>query len=86
MENKATKVEARDMNVDNCRGCGKLVVKKNGNLFCASCLVAQSAQVGSIKDYILSHPRATIFDIHRDLGVPLKDIRNYIEDRRVSYK
>jgi hypothetical protein len=68
------------MSVDNCRGCGKIKLKKMGNLFCADCMKAQSEELRKIKDYILAHPLATIFDIHREAGVPLKAIQDFIKN------
>ncbi|HZG85671.1 hypothetical protein [Paenibacillus sp.] len=74
------------MSLDNCSGCGKLVLKKPGHLFCPSCMAAQSESLWKIKDYILRHPLATILDIHRDTGVSLKAIQDFIKDQRVQYR
>jgi hypothetical protein len=75
-----------NMDVDNCRGCGKMKLKKTGNLFCPDCMTAQSEDLRRVKDYILGHPMGTILDIHRETGVPLKVIQDFIQDRRVQYR
>ena len=49
-------------------------------------MAAQSESLWKIKDYILRHPLATILDIHRDTGVSLKAIQDFIKDQRVQYR
>ena len=77
---------AAKMNVDNCKGCGRLKLKKPGHLFCADCMSAQSDDLRKIKEYILRHPLATVLDIHREAGVPIKAIHDFIRDDRVQYR
>jgi len=74
------------MNVDNCKGCGKLVLRKPGHPFCPGCAASRAEELKKIKDYVLRHPFATILDIHRDAGVPLKAIHEFIRDDRVQYR
>jgi uncharacterized Zn finger protein (UPF0148 family) len=74
------------MNVENCKGCGKLILRKPGHPFCPACAASRFEEVKRIKNYILRHPFATILDIHRNAGVPLKAIHEFIRDDRVQLR
>lgn len=73
------------MTVDNCRGCGKVIVKRQGNFFCPACVEDQADDYRKIRDYLITCPAATVLDIHREVGVPLKRIQELLLDQRVKY-
>ncbi|WP_309121862.1 hypothetical protein [Paenibacillus sp.] len=72
------------LNVENCKGCGKLILRKPGHPFCPACAASRAEEVRRIKHYVLRHPSATILDIHRNAGIPLKAIHELIREDRVQ--
>ncbi len=72
------------MNVENCKGCDKVILRRPGQPFCTACAASRTEEVRRIKRYILRHPLARILDIHRNAGVPLKAIHEFVRDDRAQ--
>jgi predicted amidophosphoribosyltransferase len=68
----------------NCSRCGKfLEANEFGNL-CIECVEKDEADFRRIKEYILEHPRAKIFNVSLDLNISISKIRRYLREGRLE--
>ncbi|WP_281884430.1 hypothetical protein [Paenibacillus sp. YYML68] len=64
------------MQLMNCGGCGKLQLGRT-QVLCQDCLRSHMELGRRIRDFMSSHPRATVIDICREMGVSLQVVNEY---------
>jgi predicted amidophosphoribosyltransferase len=66
------------MNLMNCSGCGKLQLASYTSL-CPDCLKHHVDDSHRIRAYLQQHPLATVMELSRDTGLPLKKINELVK-------
>lgn len=69
------------MRVVNCECCGKIFNHLTGIKICKEC---DTLVFKNIKSYIENNHSATVYDISEDLKMPIKIVREYIKDDRIT--
>ncbi|MDU0200297.1 hypothetical protein ACYEXS_23920 [Paenibacillus sp. MAH-36] len=66
------------MTLSNCEACGKVFITQYEKCCkpCAQLLLIESHKV---KDFVRSHPGATLIDVYHETGVSLKTIKELIQ-------
>lgn len=66
------------MSLSNCEACGKLFITKFEKRCkpCAQLLLIESHKV---KDFVRSHPGATLIEVYQETGVSLQTIKDLIQ-------
>jgi len=70
-------VARRLADLENCRRCGALFVKEKMD-YCADCVQWFMDTYVLIRDYLRQHPRRTLWDVHKELGIPLSAVQQVI--------
>jgi hypothetical protein len=68
----------------NCKQCGKLHLQKSSSLYCTDCIGHNNQLSLAIRNYLKTHPRATVMDVHREMGVPLGKVLEYQREHAYS--
>ena len=69
----------------NCKKCGRL----SGNTIkglCKECLKTTMTNFQIIKHFIYENPNATVNKIHEALGIPKKEILDYVREGKLKVK
>lgn len=67
-----------------CRECGVLLQPVRGSSLCNYCEPKDEEIFQKVKAYIKENPGATTADVCRATGVTVRQIRNYLEEGRLS--
>lgn len=67
------------MELQNCARCGTLYVKQKSE-YCGECTGWIAEKYGQIRDYLRTYPNRTIWDVHRDLELPVSLIQQILKD------
>lgn len=65
------------MNLINCTDCGRLLVSSFEKQ-CRSCMQLYLEDTLKIKHFLSANPKASMMDVYRQTGVPLKRIRELV--------
>ena len=68
------------MNYCNCEKCNKIFNYIRGPLLCNKC---NEEVFNQIKNYINQNPNSTVYDINKDLNLPIKIVEEYIKEERI---
>lgn len=77
--------EGLDMEIRNCRKCGKMFNYITGPQVCQSCKEAAEKKFQEVKDYVRDHKTASIPDICKDCGVEPKQVQQWIREERLIF-
>ena len=73
-----------NMNVKNCKGCGKLFNYLSGPPLCPSCREAMEAKFQEVKAYIREHKGVGIAEVAEACSVDAGQIRQWLRDDRLE--
>lgn len=68
----------------NCIICSKLYQSINSKDICPNCEEKDELNFDIIRDYLLSHPRASVFEVVSVLDVPISMIKHYLREYRLE--
>ncbi len=68
----------------NCIICKKLFQDITAKDICPSCEEKDDFNFNQIRDYLISHPRANVFEVVSVLGVPISMIKHYLREYRLE--
>lgn len=69
------------MPLANCKHCGALYVRQTSP-YCAECREIHDRYYFAVRDYLKANPRSTVFDIHKETGIPIAKV---LEIRSEAY-
>lgn len=61
------------MTLANCKHCGELFIKSKTE-YCGSCQSIQDRYYMQVREYLRSHPKSTVMDIHNHTGIPISKL------------
>ncbi|MGB9679526.1 MAG: TIGR03826 family flagellar region protein [Thermoanaerobacteraceae bacterium] len=70
------------MNVKNCKRCGRLYTYTGFDL-CPECYRQDEEDFLKLRDYIESHPNATMIEISRETQISTKRIMDFLKEGRL---
>lgn len=74
------------MDVRTCKMCGKLYNYISGMLpICQACSQSLEEKFAQVKSYIYDNPHASIQQVAAENEVPIKQIKQWIKDERLSF-
>ncbi len=74
-----------DMNVRNCRRCGKIFNYVAGVPICPICREKEEEKFQEVKAYVWDHHAATMDMISEDCGVDVQQIRQWVREERLCF-
>ncbi|AEE97518.1 TIGR03826 family flagellar region protein [Mahella australiensis] len=73
------------MELRNCSRCGRLFASNGGEL-CPACLEELDEQYKVVREYVYTHPKATIPEVSDATGVEEKIIFEFLREGRLELK
>lgn len=74
-----------NMDVRNCKGCGKLFNYLNGPPLCPACMKSLDLKFEQVKDFIYDHPGAGIQEVSEENDVTISQIKNWVRQERLTF-
>ena len=71
-------------NIRNCRRCGKLYNHIGGVPLCVDCKARDEDDFKRVKDFLYDYPKASIFEVSRELDISVQRIKNYLRQGRLE--
>ncbi len=65
----------------NCANCGKL--HDYPSKYCKECLEEEKKSFEKVRNYLYTHPNATVEEVHKSTEVSRKKISQYIREDRL---
>lgn len=72
------------MEVANCSECKKLYIKEAGIKMCPDCLKKEEEYEEIVTEYVKTHRRCTVEEVHKVTGVKIIVIYRMIESGRIQ--
>ena len=73
------------MEIRNCRECGKMFNYTGGIQVCPICIRKMDEKFNEVKKYIYENPRAGIQQVSDDMEVPVKLIKKWVREERLTF-
>ena len=73
-----------EMDVRNCKVCGRLFNYIGGAPYCQSCRNVLEEKFQEVKTYLDRRPHATIGQVSEELDISAKQIKEWIREERLS--
>lgn len=73
------------MNVTNCRGCGRLFNVISNPRLCPQCVSKLEDTFQKVKAYLEENPNSTVDDVSKANDVPVKQIKQWIREERLTF-
>lgn len=73
---------ARKPHIDTCNACGKLF-PRIGPRLCSGCVVDEHNRYELVRQYVIEHELSSIFELARETGISVADVRRYVERGRL---
>lgn len=70
--------------VINCPKCGRVFESNGYTNICISCIEQDEQDFTMIKEYLRSHPCASIFDVSSSLDLSISKIKRYLREGRLE--
>lgn len=68
-----------------CQRCGRIFHYSGfGHIYCDLCREVDTKEFETVKDYLYSHPLATMLEVEDNTGVIMKKISNYLREGRLE--
>lgn len=67
-----------------CKRCGEIFSSNDLGKICPKCKKEEIEAFYIVKEYLYSHPKATVAEVHVNTGVSLGDIDKMIEEGRIE--
>ncbi len=58
--------------IDNCRECGKIFIRKNNGDLCPACIEIDDAIVARIRGYVREHPGQNVTEVSKAMNIKPK--------------
>ncbi|MBR1391688.1 MAG: flagellar protein [Lachnospiraceae bacterium] len=73
------------MDVQNCRGCGRLFNYFGGPPLCQACKDELEKKFVQVKEYLREKPNSPIQQVADDNGVSTKQIKQWVREERLTF-
>ncbi|MCH5332394.1 MAG: flagellar protein [Agathobacter sp.] len=73
------------MDVRNCKSCGRLFNSLGNQRLCQACIQALEDKFQDVKRYLDDHKNASMDEVSRENDVPVKQIKQWIREERLSF-
>ena len=73
------------MDVQNCRGCGRLFNYFGGPPLCQACKDGLEKKFIQVKEYLREKPNSPIQQVADDNGVSTKQIKQWVREERLTF-
>ncbi len=73
-----------NMNVRNCRMCGRIFNYLTGNILCQGCREKMEVKFQEVKEYIRAHPGVGIPEVSEACDVEPSQIRQWLREDRLE--
>lgn len=77
-------MEAINMEMRNCKKCGRVFAAGFGEKICLECKEKEDEMFTVVKDYIYDHPHATVKEISQETEVEEETILRYLREGRIE--
>jgi flagellar operon protein (TIGR03826 family) len=74
-----------NMDVRNCKSCGKLFNYLSGPPLCPNCMKALDEKFEQVKEYIYDHPRVDMQEVSEVFEVSIPQIKQWIREERLAF-
>ena len=86
MEAQKSCAEMREnMDVRNCKSCGKLFNYLSGPPLCPRCMKALDEKFEQVKEYIYDHPKVDMQEVSEVFDVSIPQIKQWIREERLAF-
>ncbi len=72
-----------ELNVLNCKRCGRIFRSENRRLICSVCVKELEEKFDEVKEYIYANSAATIVEVASETNVSVEQIKNWIREERL---
>lgn len=72
------------VNLINCTQCGQVTLKVEKQPYCVSCIQKKEQEILRCMVFLRKNEQATIDELSEGTGIPIKMIRKFIEEHRLS--
>lgn len=76
--------ERIDMDVRNCKSCGKLF-QYIGKPLCPACSKKMEDKFNEVRDYIRDNPTVNMSQVSEELDVPIQQIKRWVREERLAF-
>jgi hypothetical protein len=74
-------------NLTNCSKCGSVYVYDTHSYsVCPRCKSGYDVTYNLIRDYLMNHPNCSLMELATKFKLPVRTIKSYIEDDRLSIR
>ena len=70
--------------IRNCRRCGKIYSHIGRVPLCNDCKQQDEEDFKRVKEYLYEHPKATIYEVSRELDISVQRIKSYLKQGRLE--
>jgi hypothetical protein len=67
-----------------CKVCGRFFEAEVSSDYCPSCKTLDDETYESVRKYLLTKPRASIFEVTSQLKIPVKTIKRFLREDRLE--
>lgn len=68
----------------NCKKCGSLYQYYGNTQLCPTCCQQDEADYQRLRQYLIEHPGARMFEVSTLLGIPVNRIKRYLQEDRLQ--
>lgn len=68
----------------NCKRCGKIFSYIGGAYLCNNCKKQDEEDFKRVKDYLYDHPKASIYEVSKELDIGVERIKTYLRQGRLE--
>lgn len=68
----------------SCKICGRLLQSSENVNVCTNCVEQDEIDYSRIREYLILHPRASIYEVATVLGVSISRIKCYLREGRIE--
>jgi len=68
----------------NCKRCGKIYSYIGGAYLCNDCKRQDEEDFKRVKDYLYDHPKASIYEVSKELDIGVERIKTYLRQGRLE--
>lgn len=72
------------MELKNCKRCGGIFLSNGFSEECTCCMEYENHDYNRIREYLLVHPGAKVFEIVNNLNISIEKIKHFLKEGRLE--
>lgn len=68
----------------NCKLCGKVFQANEFTQVCQNCTTQDESEYGELREYLIEHPRASIYEVATNLDISINKIKYFLREGRIE--